>query len=103
MAIDVEDLLIQPFRELVEKGKEAVENGAAAEDEDAELSKQMVKASKSVVKEGERALKRLQPLWDSQVEKHGDSFKVSMALNRMSALPSSGFISCHDCCAVASC
>jgi hypothetical protein len=86
MAIDVEELIIHPFRELVEKGNEAVDNAAAAEGEDAELSKRMAKAAKAVVKEGERALKKLQPLWDSQVEKYGDSFKKSMSQNGMSTL-----------------
>lgn len=81
MAVDVEELIILPFRELVEKGNEAVENGKAAEGEDAELSKRMTKASRSIVKEGERALKRLQPLWDSQVEKYGDAFKAAMSQN----------------------
>ncbi|KAJ0383429.1 hypothetical protein COL922a_010491 [Colletotrichum nupharicola] len=34
-----------------------------------------------VFREGERALKRVQPLWDSQVDKHGDSFKDAVGYN----------------------
>jgi len=41
----------------------------------------MAKAGKAVVREGERALKRLQPLWDDQVEKYGDRFKAAMGKN----------------------
>lgn len=86
MAVDAEELIIQPFRELVQKGKEAAENAIAAEEDDVELSQRMGKAAKAVAREGERALKKLQPLWDSQVEKYGDSFKNSMSQNGMLAL-----------------
>jgi hypothetical protein len=86
MAVDVEELIIRPFREVVERGKEAADNAdAAGDDVDAELSKAMAKAARSVLKEGERALKRIQPLWDSQVERFGDSFKNSIRQNGMSS------------------
>ncbi|KAH7034553.1 uncharacterized protein B0I36DRAFT_360067 [Microdochium trichocladiopsis] len=74
MAIDAEDLVIQPFRELVERGKEAIANAGDAADEDPDQAKVMAKAAASVVKEGERALGRLQPLWEQQLEKYGDAF-----------------------------
>ncbi|KAG8163165.1 hypothetical protein KVR01_007643 [Diaporthe batatas] len=78
MGIDAEELILNPFHEVVERGKEAVANAERAADQDAELSQVMGKAGVAVVKEGERALKRLQPLWDSQVDKYGDAFKESM-------------------------
>ncbi|KAK1764258.1 hypothetical protein QBC33DRAFT_497839 [Phialemonium atrogriseum] len=81
MAIDVEVLILEPFREVVERGKEAAANAEAAQDDDPELSKEMAKAAQAVMKGGERALKRLQPLWDSQVEKYGDDFKETMREN----------------------
>lgn len=81
MAIDAEELIIRPFREVVERGKEAVVNAGAAAEEDEEVSQRMGKAANAVVREGERALKRLQPLWDGQVEKYGDAFKEGMAKN----------------------
>ncbi|KAI1872159.1 uncharacterized protein JN550_003878 [Neoarthrinium moseri] len=76
MAVDAEDLIVQPFKELVERGKEAVRNAQDAQDDEADLGivNQMLKSASSVVKEGERALQRLQPLWTSQVEKHGQAF-----------------------------
>ncbi|KAK3902170.1 hypothetical protein C8A05DRAFT_15728 [Staphylotrichum tortipilum] len=84
MAIDIEELILAPFREVVERGKEAVANAdAAAADHDDENStvKRLDKAGKAVVREGERALKRLQPIWDQQVAKHGDTFRAAMARN----------------------
>ncbi|KAH8896602.1 hypothetical protein GQ53DRAFT_743241 [Thozetella sp. PMI_491] len=81
MAVDIEELVIAPFREVVERGKEALANAEAAVDDNEDAAKAMEKAAKAVVREGERALKRLQPLWDSQVEKYGDTFKTTMSKN----------------------
>jgi hypothetical protein len=83
MAVDVEELIIAPFREVVDRGKDAVNNAEAAAhgDDDDETAKRMAKAGKALVREGERALKRLKPLWDDQVEKHGDIFKTAMGKN----------------------
>lgn len=79
--MDAEELILNPFHEVVDRGKEAVANAESAADDDAELSRLMAKAGVAVVKEGERALKRLQPLWDSQVEKYGDAFKETLSQN----------------------
>ena len=79
MAVDIEDLIIAPFREVVKRGNEALANAQADADEDAAPA--MEKAAKALVREGDRALKRLQPLWDSQVEKHGDIFRDTMSKN----------------------
>ncbi|KAF9875149.1 sh3 domain containing protein [Colletotrichum karsti] len=81
MAVDVEELIITPFREVVERAREAIANAEAAQDDNPDLSKEMMKSAQVISKEGERALKRLQPLWDSQVEKHGDSFKDMISEN----------------------
>ncbi|CAK7213129.1 hypothetical protein SBRCBS47491_001697 [Sporothrix bragantina] len=83
MGVDAEELIVRPFREVVERGNEAVSNAEAAEAEndgevDAETLVEMIKAGRGVVREGERALKRLQPVWDGQVEKYGDAFKDAM-------------------------
>ncbi|KKY36569.1 putative sh3 domain containing protein [Diaporthe ampelina] len=81
MGVDAEELILNPFQEVVDRGKDAVANAEGAADDDAELSRLMAKAGVAVVKEGERALKRLQPLWDGQVEKYGDAFKESLSQN----------------------
>lgn len=81
MGIDDEVLILGPFKEVIERGKEAVANAGGAGDEDVEHSKLMLKAAQGVVREGERALKRLQPLWDSQVEKYGEAFKTGVSQN----------------------
>ncbi|KAI1382996.1 uncharacterized protein F4822DRAFT_89227 [Hypoxylon trugodes] len=100
MAIEVEELVIQPFREVVERGKEAVANaeaeakaesearGDADEDneDDADSSDKhdvtaMLKTARALVKEGERALQRLMPLWKERVDKYGDAFTEAMRQN----------------------
>ncbi|CAK7207101.1 hypothetical protein SEUCBS139899_009909 [Sporothrix eucalyptigena] len=80
MGVDAEELIVRPFREVVERGNEAVANAEAETDGDvdAETLADMIKAGRAVVREGERALKRLQPVWDGQVEKYGDAFKDAM-------------------------
>lgn len=77
MGVDAEELIIRPFREVVERGAEAVAN-AEADDADPEVAEGLAKAARAVVREGERALKKLQPIWDGQVEKYGDAFKDAM-------------------------
>ncbi|KAL1853668.1 hypothetical protein Daus18300_011704 [Diaporthe australafricana] len=81
MGVDAEELILSPFHEVVDRGNEAVANAQSAAEEDAELSQLMAKAGVAVVREGERALKRLQPLWDGQVDKYGDAFKDSLSQN----------------------
>ncbi|KAI3532380.1 hypothetical protein CSPX01_13478 [Colletotrichum filicis] len=81
MAVDVEELILAPFREVVERGEESAKNAHDAQDEDPETSREMAKSASTIAKEGQRALKRLRPLWNSQFEKHGDVFKETIAEN----------------------
>ncbi|KAI1415520.1 hypothetical protein F5Y13DRAFT_156210 [Hypoxylon sp. FL1857] len=93
MAIDVEELVIQPFREVVDRAKEAVANAEAAgggggggDEDDSDPSNSqdvtdMLKAARSLVREGERALQRLLPLWKERVDKYGDAFTETMRQN----------------------
>lgn len=81
MAVDVEELILAPFREVVERGEESARNAHDAQDDDPETSREMAKSASMIAKEGQRALKRLQPLWNNQFEKHGDVFKDTIAEN----------------------
>ena len=63
---DIADLILTPFRDIVEKGKTAVEN---AGDE-----QPMLKASQGLVKEGERALKRIEPVCQKHFDECGSNF-----------------------------
>ncbi|KAJ0269631.1 hypothetical protein COL940_012293 [Colletotrichum noveboracense] len=81
MAVDAEELIIAPFQEVVDRSKEAIEHAEKAQSGNSELAVQMMKSAQMVFREGERALKRVQPLWDSQVDKHGDSFKDAVGDN----------------------
>ena len=83
MAVDAEDLIIQPFQELVERANDAIKNAEEGSGADPERSKQMLKAAQNVVKEGDRALQKIQPLWLGQVEKHGDAFREAISENGM--------------------
>ncbi|KAI0133020.1 hypothetical protein BJ170DRAFT_651560 [Xylariales sp. AK1849] len=80
MAVDVEELIVQPFRELVQRGREAVAN-AEAECIEPQLAWLMLRAARAIVREGERALYRVQPLLDANLEKHGDAFREAMREN----------------------
>lgn len=75
MGVDAEVLILGPFKEVIERGNEAVANADGASGDHVELATTMLKAAQGVVKEGERALKKLRPLWDEQVGKYGDAFK----------------------------
>ena len=81
MAIDVEQLILQPFRDVVERGKEAAGNAEFSGEDGSEVAKAMLKSARTLVREGERALQRLQPLWDERVAQHGDAFVEAMRDN----------------------
>lgn len=71
----MEDLIVQPFRELIDRGNEAIVNAEGAGPEHVELSQVMLKSARAVVREGERALQRIQPLLLGHLEKYGDAFR----------------------------
>ena len=72
----IQDLVLAPFQEIVEKGKTAIDN--AKEEENQE----MLKSAQALVKEGQRALKKIEPL----CKKHFDDF----ASNFVDALKEDG-------------
>jgi hypothetical protein len=43
----------------------------------------MLKAAQTLVREGERALSKVQLVWNDQVDKYGDSFKEMMVQQGM--------------------
>jgi len=73
MGIDADNLILRPFREVVQQGQNAVSKSGLST-EDPGLSEQMAEAGQALVREGERALKRLQPIWDHQVTTFGAAF-----------------------------
>ncbi|KAF3767705.1 hypothetical protein M406DRAFT_69825 [Cryphonectria parasitica EP155] len=64
----VNDLVLAPFRDIVEQGNIAVGNASDGGNE------AMLKAAQSLVKEGERALKRIEPLCRRKCEEFGFVF-----------------------------
>ncbi|KAK4095988.1 hypothetical protein N658DRAFT_437040 [Parathielavia hyrcaniae] len=78
MAVDAEDLLIRPFRDVVAAGTVALTNASthAAQESPApaDNADRMARAAQAIVREGERALHKVQLVWNDQAGKHGDSF-----------------------------
>lgn len=81
MPADAESFVIHPFQELVKIAKEAAANAEAGQSDDPERSKSMLKSARGLIKEGERALQKITPLWNAQVDKHGDAFKRGISDN----------------------
>lgn len=86
MGVDPEILILGPFRDVAERGREALANAQDVDEEDSENAKYMLKAAQGVVKEGERALRRLQPLWDNQVERYAETFTNALIQSGMRIL-----------------
>jgi hypothetical protein len=78
MTLDVEDLIRHPFLELVQRGQEAIANAEGADEDGSDAAKQMLKSARAIVREGERALQRVTPLLNAQMERHGDAFAEAL-------------------------
>jgi hypothetical protein len=84
---DIQNLVLSPFQEIVEKGKIALANAT-----DAGLSKsdEMPKAAQSLAREGERALKKIEPLCKKHWEEYSTNFVVALKENGRFITPSAG-------------
>jgi len=83
---DVQNLVLAPFQEIVEKGKSAVTNATAA---GLTKSDDMFRSAQSLVRDGERALGKLEPLCRKQWEEYTANFVVALKENgRSTARPS---------------
>lgn len=70
---DIADLVLTPFRDIVEKGRTAVQN--------ADDTQPMLKASQALLKEGERALKKIEPLCKKHFDDYGPNFIAALRDN----------------------
>jgi hypothetical protein len=95
MALDVEDIVVQPFEELIQRGNEAIANAEVAEGERYLSAQPMLRSARAIVKEGERALQKVRPLLASQLEKHGDAFRDAIREN--SKLTKLNIAGRHEC------
>lgn len=75
MGVEAEELLLRPLHDVIERANDAVRTASAAAADHVDVAEDMSKAAQALFKEGDRALKRLGPLWDRQVDKYGDSFR----------------------------
>ncbi|KAI2635402.1 hypothetical protein GGS21DRAFT_490065 [Xylaria nigripes] len=71
MAEEVEQLLLAPFRDIVEKGRTAVKNAECTDDEAPGL---MLNVAQKLMREGERALKNIEPVAMMNYEEYGYQF-----------------------------
>ncbi|KAM4056994.1 variant SH3 domain-containing protein [Hirsutella rhossiliensis] len=69
----VANLVVAPFRDIIDKGRTAVGNAAR--------SRTMLKAARDLVKEGERALNRLEPICWRYYEAYGSDFIDALRKN----------------------
>lgn len=60
------DLILTPFRDIVDKGRTAIQNAGDTQP--------MLKASQALLKEGERALKKIEPLCKKHFDDYGPAF-----------------------------
>ncbi|UKZ85126.1 uncharacterized protein TrAFT101_001000 [Trichoderma asperellum] len=70
---DIADLVLTPFRDIVEKGRTAVQNAGDTQP--------MLKASQALLKEGERALKKIEPLCKKHFDDYGPNFIAALRDN----------------------
>lgn len=75
---DVQNLVLAPFKGMVEKGTVAVEQG---KDGDQTTWEQTRKFAQNLIKEGGRALKKLEPLCKKQWEEYGANFVAALKEN----------------------
>lgn len=76
---DVEELVIKPFREVVEKGKLAVENAANSPD--------MLKEAQRLVKVGERGLSRIETSCKKLYTDYSSNFVAALKENGRQPYP----------------
>ncbi|VUC25346.1 unnamed protein product [Clonostachys rosea] len=71
---EVEDLVLTPFRDIVEKAKQAALN--AGDD-----NPEMLKAANTLSREGDRGLRRIEPLCHKQLVDYGPNFVAALKDN----------------------
>ncbi|KAK0636925.1 hypothetical protein B0T17DRAFT_596321 [Bombardia bombarda] len=72
---EVHDLVLGPFRDVVEKGRKALDNAREAN------AQPMQKAAQSLVSNGERALKKIEPVCKRQLDEFGANFVNALKEN----------------------
>ncbi|KAL7950182.1 hypothetical protein V8C42DRAFT_309700 [Trichoderma barbatum] len=74
---NIVDLILTPFRDIVDKGRTAVQNAGDTQP--------MLKASQALLKEGERALKKIEPLCKKHFDDYGPAFIEAVKDNEVIA------------------
>lgn len=87
MAFHAEALLIRPFSDVVAVGTAALTNASAHVPQQGsgptDHVDRMSRAAHALVREGERALNKVQLIWNEQADKHGDNFREMMVQQGM--------------------
>ena len=72
MGLDAEALFLQPFGDVVVLANTALINSEAEHDN------HMTVAARGLLREAERAKRKVEAVWEIEVEKHGDAFRAMM-------------------------
>lgn len=72
MGLDAEALFLQPFGDVVMLANTALVNAEADQDS------HMTVAARALLREAERAKRKVEAVWETEVEKHGDAFRTMM-------------------------
>lgn len=77
------DLVLKPFRDVVQCGRTAAANSKTGDSDNAEMES----AAQSLVREGERALRKIEPLCQRHFERYGVRFVNAIAGNGTFSFP----------------
>ena len=72
MGLVADALFLQPFGDVVKLANTALVNSEAEQDS------HMRATSRALLREAERAQRKVEAVWDTEVEKHGDAFRAMM-------------------------
>lgn len=72
MGLDAEALFLQPFGDVVILANAALVNSEADQDS------HMTVAARALLREAERAKRKVEAVWEAEVEKNGDAFRAMM-------------------------
>lgn len=72
MGLDAEALFLQPFGDVVILANAALVNSEADQDS------HMTVAARALLREAERAKRKVEAVWETEVEKNGDAFRAMM-------------------------
>jgi hypothetical protein len=72
--VQLEHLVLAPFRETAGKARTALDNAESAEEHDGDVARAMQRAARGLLSKAERALKKIEPLCERFTGEYGPAF-----------------------------